>query len=89
MNCAGYLFALSIFFAIISCSNGGVGEEHDIAVRNGYKVLPIAKSLVDKFPGWSFITHWNIENDAKYGLEPNEKSWKTLVYAYGRYEIMY
>ena len=61
MNCAGYLFALSIFFAIISCSNGGVGEEHDIAVRNGYKVLPIAKSLVDKFPGWSFITHWNIE----------------------------
>ena len=83
--------ALFILFSVLSsaCSADAVHERHNEAVRDGYDVMPIAKSLVERFGGWSFITHWNIRNDPQYGLRPNEKQWQTLFYAYGRYEVQF
>ena len=69
---------------IASCSGGNVIEVHHKAVTEGYHELPIAKPLNARFPAWSFITHFNIPTRGK---KKDEKTWNTLTYAYGRYEL--
>ncbi|HUF60615.1 MAG TPA: hypothetical protein VMN36_00945 [Verrucomicrobiales bacterium] len=69
---------------LCSCSVGKVIEVHHKAVTEGYHKLPTAKSLNEKFPAWSFITHFNIPTRGK---QDDEKTWNTLTYAYGRYEL--
>ena len=84
-NCRIILLSLGI----ASCSLADVEQAHHKAVVNGYKKLPIAESLKKKFGGWSFITHWNIRNDPKYGRPKNERKWHTNSFIYGRYELAY
>ena len=84
-NCRIILLSLGI----ASCSLADVEQAHHKAVVNGYKKLPIAESLKNKFGGWSFITHWNIKNDPKYGRPKNERKWHTNSFIYGRYSLSY
>jgi len=79
---------LGAVFLLSSCSLD-VEKDHHEAVVHGYKKLPIAESLEKKFGAWSFITHWNIKNDPKYGFKKNEKKWQSLTYIYGRYKVLY
>jgi len=83
------LLCLGLILNIASCSKGNVERHHHEAVMAGYDKLPIAKSLHDKFGGWSFIVHWNIPNDPKYGVEKDHKDWQTTTYIYDRYEMTY
>lgn len=57
---------------LVSCSLGDIQQIHHDAVVDGYKQLPIAKSLHDRFGGWSFITHLNMSTR---GYKDNEKEW--------------
>ena len=84
-NCRIILLSLGI----ASCSLADVEQAHHKAVVNGYKKLPIAESLKMKFAGWSFITHWNIRNDPKYGRPKNERGWQTKSIIYGRYSLFF
>ncbi len=71
---------------LVSCSPGDIEQIHHDAVVDGYNQLPIAKSLQDRFGGWSFITHFNMPTR---GYKDNEKEWHTKVYINARYEVNY
>ena len=82
-------FLVTMCSLLASCSQADVSQKHHEAVLDGYKKLPIAESLEKKFGAWSFITHWNIPSDPKYGLQKNEKEWQALTFIHGRYEVTY
>lgn len=71
---------------LVSCSSGNIEQIHHDAVADGYNQLPIAKSLHDRFGGWSFITHFNLPTR---GYQDNEKEWQTQVFINDRYDVGY
>lgn len=75
-----------LLILVVSCSLGDIEQIHHDAVVDGYNQLPIAKSLHDRFGGWSFITHLNMSTR---GYKDNEKEWHTKVFINDRYEVNY
>lgn len=82
-----YFIIAAIFFS--SCFQIGGQQRHYMAILDGYGKLPAARSLQQKFGGWSFIVHWNFPNDPKYGLQKHEKKWQTVTFLHGRYKATY
>jgi len=80
------LIAILLCALLTSCSSGDIEQIHHDAVVDGYNQLPIAKSLHDRFGGWSFIVHFNLPTR---GYKDNEKEWHTKVYINDRYEVNY
>lgn len=84
--------ALIIFLLVMmpACNNAESAKmAHHNAVIKGYSTLPIAQSMRGEFGAWSFITHWNIPNDGKYGFLPNEKEWQSITFIHDRYSVAY
>ncbi len=71
---------------LVSCSVGDIEQTHHDAVLDGYNQLPIAKSLHDRFGGWSFIVHFNMSTR---GYKATEKEWQTQVFINDRYDVGY
>jgi hypothetical protein len=80
------ILAMMCCVLLVSCSRGDIEQIHHDAVVDGYNKLPIAKSLHDRFGGWSFIVHFNI---ATPGYKDTEKEWGTETYINGRYHVTY
>ena len=87
MNPVGHFLVWPLLLAMSGCLELDVATRHHHAVANGYKKVPIAESMRKTFGAWSYITHWNIPNDPKYGFEKFEKKWGTQAYLYGRYDL--
>lgn len=79
------LILFRIFAAVVlaaaSCKPRNIAADHAAAVEKGYKKIPVAEEMREKFPAVSFITHYGMKNTAT-------QSWNTLIYVRGRHEVV-